>query len=139
VALLIVPLLPVAVSSTGAATHAAAPAAVAPAAVAIAIPETAKLYFEVGAADLPADAPATLARVIAVVKTNDALHLVVSGFHDASGDPAMNAELAKKRAEAVAEALKAQGVAESRIELKKPEQVNGGDAAEARRVDVTAQ
>jgi len=139
VALLIVPLLPVAVSSTGAATHAAAPAAVAPAAVAIAIPETAKLYFEVGAADLPADAPAKLARVIAVVKTNDALHLVVSGFHDASGDPAMNAELAKKRAEAVAEALKAQGVAESRIELKKPEQVNGGDAAEARRVEVTAQ
>ena len=140
VALLIVPLLPATASMSGAAPHAAtAPAATAPAAVAIAIPETAKLYFEVGKADLPADAPATLARVIAVVKTNDALHLVVSGFHDASGDPAMNAELAKQRAMAVAEALKANGVADSRIELKKPEQINAGDAAEARRVDVTAQ
>ena len=135
VALLIVPLLPVAVSTGGsAAPHAAAAA---PAAVAIVSPETAKLYFEVGKADLPADAPATLARVIAVVKTNDAIHLVVSGFHDASGDPAQNAELAKQRAVAVAEALKKEGVAESRIELKKPEQVNGGDAAEARRVEVT--
>ena len=140
VALLIVPLLPATASMSGAAPHAAtAPAATAPAAVAIAIPETAKLYFEVGKADLPTDAPATLARVIAVVKTNDALHLVVSGFHDASGDPAMNAELAKQRAMAVAEALKANGVADSRIELKKPEQINAGDAAEARRVDVTAQ
>ena len=44
-----------------------------------------------------------------------------------------------KRAMAVAEALKANGVADSRIELKKPEQINAGDAAEARRVDVTAQ
>ncbi len=136
VALLIVPLLPVGASMNAAAPHAAATTA--PAAVAIAIPETAKLYFEVGKADLPADAPTTLARVIAVVKTNDALHLVVSGFHDSSGDAAMNAELAKQRAMAVAETLKANGIAESRIELKKPEQIDGGDAAEARRVDVTA-
>ncbi len=133
VALLIVPLLPVGASMSSAAPHAAP---VTPAAVAIAIPETAKLYFEVGKADLPADAPATLARVIAVVKTNDGIHLVVSGYHDASGDVAMNAELAKQRAMAVAEALKANGVAESRIEMSKPEQVNGGDAAEARRVEV---
>jgi K(+)-stimulated pyrophosphate-energized sodium pump len=133
VALLIVPLLPVGASVSSAAPHAAA---VAPAAVAIAIPETAKLYFEIGKADLPADAPATLARVIAVVKTSDSIHLVVSGYHDASGDAAQNAELAKQRAVAVAEALKANGVADSRIELAKPEQVNGGDAAEARRVEV---
>ena len=135
VALLIVPLLPVAVSTSGAAPHAAAAAPAAAVAV-VAIPETVKLYFEVGKADLPADAPAQLARVIAVVKTNDAIHLVVSGYHDTSGDPAQNAELAKQRAVAVAEALKASGVAESRIELSKPEQVDGGDSAEARRVEV---
>ncbi|MEO8123310.1 MAG: sodium/proton-translocating pyrophosphatase, partial [Burkholderiales bacterium] len=138
VALLIVPLLPAGASMTSAAPHAAAAAPAVVAAVAVvAIPETAKLYFEVGKADLPADAPATLARVIAVVKTNDAIHLVVSGYHDASGDAAMNAELAKQRAMAVADTLKAGGVDESRIEMTKPEQIEGGDAAEARRVDVT--
>ena len=55
---------------------------------------------------------------------------VVSGYTDASGDPAMNEELAKQRAFAVRDALKAAGVAEDKIELKKPEQMTGsGDAA----------
>jgi len=61
---------------------------------------------------------------------------VISGFHDATGDPAMNAELAKQRAFAARDALKAAGVAEDKIELKKPEQINAGTAAEARRVEV---
>jgi K(+)-stimulated pyrophosphate-energized sodium pump len=39
----------------------------------------------------------------------------------------------------VRDALEAAGVAEERIELRKPEQVNAGDAAEARRVEVTVQ
>ena len=64
---------------------------------------------------------------------------VISGFHDASGDPAQNAELAKQRAIAVRDALKGAGMPEDRIELKKPEQVNAGDAAEARRVEVSVQ
>ncbi len=50
---------------------------------------------------------------------------VVSGFTDATGDPAKNAELAKQRAFAVRDALKAAGVAEDKIELKKPEQLTG--------------
>ena len=62
---------------------------------------------------------------------------VISGFHDASGDPAQNAELAKQRALAVAALLKAAGVADDRIELKKPEQMVGdGPAHLARRVEV---
>ncbi|EWS56236.1 proteobacterial sortase system OmpA family protein [Methylibium sp. T29] len=61
---------------------------------------------------------------------------VISGYHDATGDPDKNVELAKQRALAVRDALKAAGVAEDKIELKKPEQLNAGDAAEARRVEV---
>ena len=61
---------------------------------------------------------------------------VISGYHDATGDPAKNAELAKQRAFAARDALKAAGVAEDRIDLKKPEQINAGRAAEARRVEV---
>ena len=36
---------------------------------------------------------------------------VVSGYHDASGDPEKNAELARQRAVAVRDALKAAGIA----------------------------
>ena len=61
--------------------------------------------------------------------------IVISGFHDASGDPAKNAELAKQRALAVRDALKAAGVAEDRFEMKKPEQINAGTDADARRVE----
>ena len=61
---------------------------------------------------------------------------MISGFHDATGDPAKNAELAKARAVVVRDALKAAGVAEDRIELKKPEQINAGSADDARRVEV---
>jgi K(+)-stimulated pyrophosphate-energized sodium pump len=65
---------------------------------------------------------------------------VVSGYHDATGDPAMNAELAGRRAVAVGDALKAAGVPEDKIELKKPEQTQaGGPAAAARRVEVVVQ
>jgi K(+)-stimulated pyrophosphate-energized sodium pump len=65
---------------------------------------------------------------------------VISGYHDASGDPAKNAELAKQRAMNVRDALKAAGVAEDKVELKKPEQAKvDGPAAEARRVEVAVQ
>ena len=64
---------------------------------------------------------------------------VVSGYTDSSGDPDKNAELAKQRAFAVRDALKALGVAEDKIELKKPEQISAGDSAAARRVEVALQ
>ncbi len=132
VALLIVPLLPVAASTSGASHQAAASAPVA----VVAVAETAKLYFETGKAELSPEATATLTKVIVIAKGNEVAKLIISGFHDASGNVDQNAELAKQRALAVAAALKANGIAESRIELKKPEQVNGGDSPEARRVDV---
>jgi outer membrane protein OmpA-like peptidoglycan-associated protein len=94
-----------------------------------------KFYFASGKSELAPGAVEALADAIAAGKAGK--KLVISGFHDSTGDPAKNAELAKQRAFAVRDALKAAGVAESGIELKKPETAAGsGNNAEARRVEV---
>lgn len=94
-----------------------------------------KFYFASGKADLAAGALEALQDAIDAAKGGK--KLVISGFHDATGDPAMNAELAKQRALAVRDALVGAGVAEAGLELKKPEQTTGeGSNAEARRVEV---
>ena len=94
-----------------------------------------KFFFASGKADLAAGANDALADIVKGVA--EGKKAVVSGFHDATGDAAQNAELAKNRALAVREALKALGVAEDRIELKKPEETQAsGSNAEARRVEV---
>jgi K(+)-stimulated pyrophosphate-energized sodium pump len=159
VALLIVPLLPVG-SATTAAAHAPAAAVAAPVAVASAAKSDAsmaaaaaaaadaasfkveagvvKFFFASGKADVATganDALADVAKAVAAGKK-----AIVSGFTDASGDPEKNAELAKQRAFAVRDALKAAGIAEDKIELKKPEALTGsGDANAARRVEVALQ
>lgn len=92
-------------------------------------------YFATAKADLAAGANEALADVVKGV--SEGKKAVLSGFHDATGDAALNAELAKQRALAVREALKALGVAEDKIELKKPEAtIATGTNAEARRVEV---
>jgi outer membrane protein OmpA-like peptidoglycan-associated protein len=117
----------------------AAAAATAPAALSnAATPAAVRLYFELGKAALPADAPTQLAPLIATAKDRSGATWVISGYHDASGDAAANAELAKQRAFAVRDALVAAGVPAAAIELSKPIQTLGGsDPREARRVEVT--
>ncbi len=96
-----------------------------------------KFYFASGRADLTPDAAPALADVVRAMKDGDR-RVVVSGFHDATGDAAVNTELAKQRAQAVRDALVAAGAPEDRIELRKPELTQGdGNSAEARRVEVT--
>ena len=97
-----------------------------------------KFYFASGSADLAAGAGDALRDVIKEAKAGR--KLVISGFHDATGDAGKNAELARQRALAVRNALKAEGVTEQQIELKKPAQMTAsGSHAEARRVEVTVQ
>ena len=97
-----------------------------------------KFYFASGKADLAKGAPDALADVIKGAKAGR--KLVISGYHDATGSAAKNAELAKLRAFAVRDALVAAGVLEAAMELKKPEQMTAsGSDAEARRVEVTLQ
>jgi outer membrane protein OmpA-like peptidoglycan-associated protein len=98
---------------------------------------TGTVYFMVGKADLGADSQAELASVKQAVEAAAARKIVLSGFHDASGDPAKNADLAKQRAKAVRDALTAAGVDASRILLRKPESTTGeGPAEQARRVEI---
>jgi K(+)-stimulated pyrophosphate-energized sodium pump len=94
-----------------------------------------KFYFESGKAEVAPNAKEALSDVIKAVQSGGVL--LVSGYHDASGDPAKNAELAKQRAVAVGDALKAAGAPADKIELAKPEQTQAdGPASEARRVEV---
>ena len=94
-----------------------------------------KFYFASAKADLAGGAKEALAAVVEGSKGGK--KVLVSGFHDATGDAAINAELAKQRAVAVRDALQQLGVAADHIELKKPEQTQAaGPAEQARRVEV---
>ncbi len=144
VALLIVPLLPAGMAVTSAP---AAPASAASAAPIAAAADAAsfkvengvvKFYFASGKTDLATGAEAALADVAKGVAAGK--KAVVSGYTDSTGEPAKNEELAKQRALAVSAALKAAGIADDKIELKKPEALTGsGGNAEARRVEVALQ
>lgn len=96
-----------------------------------------RIYFELGSATLPADASAILVRVADAARANAGKVVQISGYHDASGDAAQNAELAKNRALAVRHALEANGVAPDHLVMDKPIVATGGtDAREARRVEL---
>jgi len=62
----------------------------------------------------------------------------VTGYADRTGDRAANAELAKRRAAAVRDALVAEGIAADRIRLQPPKDVTGsGSDRDARRVEIS--
>ncbi|WP_035553673.1 cytochrome c oxidase subunit II [Burkholderia sp. 9120] len=98
----------------------------------------ASIYFDTGKSTLPADAKAAVDAAAAFAKAHPDAKFTLSGFTDATGSADVNAKLAKTRAEAVRDALKAAGIAEDHIILKKPETITGGsDAKEARRVQIS--
>jgi outer membrane protein OmpA-like peptidoglycan-associated protein len=115
----------------------AAPAAASAVSASVMAATAVKLYFELGKADLPADALTRLAPLIESARDRGS-RWVISGYHDASGDAAANAELAKQRAFAVRDLLTTAGVSAEAIELAKPAVTTGGaDAREARRVEIS--
>jgi outer membrane protein OmpA-like peptidoglycan-associated protein len=126
---------PVATPAPMASTPAAAPEPAAASAKPVA-----KLYFDTGKTSAPADTPALIAEVVAYLQKNTASKAVISGFNDPRGNAALNAELSKNRAKSAREALKAAGIDEARIELRKPQDTNqGGDLKEARRVEISVE
>ena len=96
-----------------------------------------KFFFASGKADIAKDGQLALADIVAGVKAGK--KAVVSGYVDSTGNAAQNAEISKKRAFAVRDLLKSSGVAQDKIELKKPEDIKAGTGPEARRVEVTLQ
>ncbi len=164
VALLIVPLLPGGGEHKAAeakpAVTAAAPAATAPAAAPAPAPQVAtaapaptpaaapvmakalpaKIYFDTGKSDVRDADKSIVGNIVEALKANASLKVDISGFADKTGNPDQNLELAKQRAFSVRDALKAAGIAEERLSLKKPDFViEGTSEQEARRVDVAAQ
>ena len=115
-----------------AAAAATAPAATGGAAAALPV----KVLFGTGKAAIDAANNKLVGAAADYLKANAGAKVDLSGYVDATGNAAKNAELAKQRAFAVRDALKKAGIAEDRINLKKPEEIKGGDAAEARRVEI---
>jgi photosynthetic reaction center cytochrome c subunit len=95
-----------------------------------------RVLFDVGRKDLSAEAVRLIGDTAQALKANPGVKVSLSGFADRTGNADANLELAKQRAFAVRDALKAAGVAEDRIELKKPEFVIGDASADSRRVDI---
>ncbi|CAN5711163.1 hypothetical protein BH11PSE8_BH11PSE8_03990 [soil metagenome] len=124
-------------AAEGAASEPVQAADAASGATADAAAPTARLYFELGADALPADAAEAITRVAEAAAANPAASVLISGYHDATGDADKNAELAKNRALIVRGALEVKGIAADRLVMAKPAVTEGGtDAREARRVDV---
>lgn len=99
-----------------------------------------KIYFDVGQKTLPADAGEAVNTVVQALQAAPESRALVSGFHDESGGAAINAEVAKQRALSVRDALLAAGISADRVLLRRPAvTLGGGDAAEARRVEVRVQ
>ena len=81
-----------------------------------------------------------VAKVVAKLAEDGAKIVLISGYHDETGGAAVNAEVAKARAGAVKDALLAAGVPADKLAMRKPAvTLGGGDAAEARRVEVRVQ
>ncbi|MGJ7581272.1 OmpA family protein [Variovorax sp. RHLX14] len=112
--------------------------------VSVVIPEGASIsvangivnfYFATGSADLAPGAAEALATVIKGVEGGRRAQ--VSGFHDTTGDRAINEELAKLRAQTVRDVLIGLGTPADKVDLQKPAVSTGtGSDAQARRVEV---
>jgi K(+)-stimulated pyrophosphate-energized sodium pump len=146
---------PAAVAATAAmvapvATASVAPAATASVATAAAAPSAAdagnaaqvrgpkpvSAYFESGKTVTPVGLNKELEELVLYAQASPNSKIAISGFHDSKGNKEANAELAKNRAKAVRELLKAAGVPEDRIMMDKPVVMDGGNDADGRRVDV---
>jgi ammonium transporter, Amt family len=94
--------------------------------------------FDVNKTEVPAAAADVVKAVAEFAKANAGSKFQLSGFADSTGDAEKNKELAKARAMAVRDALKAAGIPEDTIALVKPaEPVAGGNPDAARRVEIT--
>ena len=99
-----------------------------------------KVYFDLGQTALTPSAAEQIATVVAAIAAAPQASALLSGYHDETGGAALNAEVAKNRALAVRDALLAAGVAGERVLMRRPAvTLGGGDAAEARRVEVRVQ
>lgn len=96
-------------------------------------------YFDTGKADVSSQFGTASSTLKTYVDQHPGAKLAVSGFNDPSGNAAVNAAISKKRALAVAAALKASGIPAAAIVMQKPADttITNANPALARRVEVT--
>jgi outer membrane protein OmpA-like peptidoglycan-associated protein len=96
------------------------------------------VYFDTASTALHPDFDAAAALLAGHLAANPAARLAISGFADPRGTAAFNAELARKRAEAVRAALAARGLPDGALVLVKPPGISDPELALAygRRVDI---
>jgi len=101
----------------------------------------ATVYFDSGNSAVSNDLAAAATTLKAYLDGHPGAKLAVSGYNDPSGNAAANAALSKNRAQGVAAALKAAGIADTSVELVKPAEATstGVTPEQARRVEVTVQ
>lgn len=105
-----------------------------------ATPATEKIYFLTANTEIDQRGRASIARVVEHLKEAPNAKAVISGFHDSRGNKAQNELLAKDRAKGVRDELRAAGIDEARIVMRKPQETTGtGDLAEARRVELSVE
>ena len=97
-----------------------------------------QVFFAMAAHALDDEGKAAVAQAVQQLQTQPEAKVALSGYVDATGDAQRNAELAKERAQAVAAALTAAGIAPERIELRRPNTItdSAGASEQARRVDI---
>ena len=97
------------------------------------------VYFGTGKSDVSNDFAVAAGTLKAYLDANPGSKLAVSGYNDPSGNAVLNAELSKKRAQAVAAALAAAGIPGGSVELVKPAETTTTTVTpeQARRVEVT--
>ena len=97
-----------------------------------------KFYFEPEHAQLAPGSLQALTQVLEAAKSGRGL--VISGFHDPTGDAQKNAALAAQRAQVVQVALKEAGVAPAQIIMRNALPVSPNESyAASRRVEISVQ
>lgn len=97
-----------------------------------------KIYFATAKTAVDVEGNNVIEKIVKALNDNPSLKVAISGFADKTGNANKNLDLAKRRALAVRDALKAAGISEDRLVMQKPEFAIGGAEAEARRVDLSA-
>nr|MBP9524600.1 sodium/proton-translocating pyrophosphatase [Ottowia sp.] len=96
-----------------------------------------RFYFATGKAAPHPDGARALQVIVDGVKAGK--KAIVSGYVDSTGSAAANEEISKQRAFAVRDLIKTLGVTDEQIDLRKPDNIQAGTGAQARRVEVTLQ
>lgn len=101
-------------------------------------PDALSLYFDSGKSVIASDDAESLDKMATWAKSEADAKVAISAYHDTSGNPTANADLAKKRAQAARDVLVAAGVPADRIVLVKPQEAAAGtgDDRSARRVEI---